>query len=89
MQNLLVLNSQYIYKEEEDGALLVNKYNGDVFLLNATASHIIRLCDGSNSMNDIIDSINNSFDFISSDNPIEDINVFIDALINKAFVIFQ
>ncbi|MCX5751251.1 MAG: PqqD family protein [Candidatus Saganbacteria bacterium] len=57
----ILANKDFVYREEEDEALIFNPDNGGIKILNATGNLIWKLCDGTRDKEQIIRELMQAF----------------------------
>lgn len=81
-----VRNPDVVTREKsDDGVLLFNPDNSDIKVLNETGMFIWNLCDGSRSIEDIVEAFKAEFDEVPDD--VEDqVRTFVDMLQQSLFL---
>jgi hypothetical protein len=86
MMSTFVRNPDVVTREKsDDGVLLFNPDNSDIKVLNETGMFIWNLCDGSRSIEDIVEAFKAEFDEVPDD--VEDqVRTFVDMLQQSLFL---
>ncbi|MBW1997351.1 MAG: PqqD family protein [Deltaproteobacteria bacterium] len=59
---VLLVNPDFVFREEESGALLFNPNTNALHCLNRVGAFIFKLCDGKNDFVQIIEKLSEEFD---------------------------
>lgn len=73
-------------EEDEDGALLFNPDTNQVKVINNTGLFIWKKCDGTCHIEEIVNAVKNEFDQVPADQVGEEVNIFLDYLLQNGFV---
>lgn len=73
-------------EESEDGALLFEPDSGQVKVINPTGLFIWTLCDGSHTVEDMIQAIQNEYDDVPLDVVTEDVQNFVSMMFDTGFL---
>ncbi|MBW2063657.1 MAG: PqqD family protein [Deltaproteobacteria bacterium] len=80
---ILLLNPDFVFREEENGALLFNPKTNALHCVNPVGAFICRLCDGKKSIDQITRGLFEEFDIGGNrDGVIKDIEDFVNKMIN-------
>lgn len=72
--------------EDEEGALLFNPDTNQVLVLNATAVHVWKLCDGGHGVPAIVDAVKAEFDTAPEAGVEADVRKFVESMVAGGFV---
>ena len=72
--------------EDEEGALLFNPDTNQVLVLNATAVHVWKLCDGARDVPAIVSAVKAEFDAAPEATVEADVGKFVDSMVAGGFV---
>ncbi len=72
--------------EDDDGALLFNPDTNQVLVLNATAVHVWKHCDGVSSVPAIVTAVKAAFDAAPEEAVEADVGQFLDTMLAGGFV---
>ena len=54
-------NAEFLFKELDDGCVLYEPANEKIHSLNSTAAYIWTMCNGNNTIEKIVESVNTDF----------------------------
>jgi hypothetical protein len=73
-------------EEDEDGALLFNPDTNQVKVINSTGLFIWEKCDGQNGLEEIVQSIQQDFEEVPTDQVLQDVQGFLDGMQQTGFI---
>ena len=83
-----IQNPDVAWREIDGEAVLVVSSQSELKILNGTGTHIWKLCDGELTIDNMAESISDSFQ-VSLGDALDDIRVFISELYGKRLVYFK
>lgn len=85
--NFLKLNNNIIFREEGKDGILFDSEKGEFSMLNSTAVLIIKMCNGKNTEEDIINQILEKYNYSYKKQIIKDVKQFLEYLIKNNFIL--
>lgn len=82
-QQLLKQKPGLVWREVDDGVVIVSPVGGEVRALNKLGSDIWLLLDGSNTASDIIQSLQQSYPSITEQQLQDDYDAFVESLLAR------
>jgi len=86
MKEYYIVNPEIIFREEEEGAFLLDPNTGELKILNETGAFIFKLCDGKHTKEDIIKGVLREFEIDDEKELRKDVEVFLEELKEKRLV---
>ena len=85
LRQVPAISSTLIWRELDDGTVIVTPDDGKVRVLNRTGTAIWLMIDGNHSLVDITDNISQKFE-VSRSQALEDVGDFLSDLSNKGLI---
>ncbi len=81
-----VVNPGVVFREEEDGGIVLDPETGSVKYLNGTGAFIFKLCDGTHTLEDIVEKVLQEFDVQREEEVAGHVRAFLGELVDGGLV---
>jgi len=81
-----IANPEVVFREEEDGGIILEPNTGELKFLNETGALIFKLCDGKHTLKNIVEQIVAEFEVKDEENVKRHVEEFIGKLRDKGLV---
>jgi hypothetical protein len=87
MEGYYIANPEVVFREEEDGAIVLDPETGELKILNETGAFIFKLCDGKHTEEDIVKKLVYEFEVEDNEKVLEEhVGAFLEELHEKRLV---
>ena len=86
MGEYYIANPEVVFREEEEGAFILDPETGELKILNETGAFIFKLCDGKHTEDDIVEMVAREFEVDNREKVRGDVRDFLEELKEKNLV---